>query len=519
MSPVIPRDGVIFLGLARDAAGGDPGALLRHDQHPLYPALVALARPLAGGWEAAGLAVSIIAGTLTVVPAVLIGRRVAGAGPALLGGWVLAFSRYQVQVDAQAISDALHAFLFAAAVLAGAAALRLGEETRAAGGGAGEEAAPRFGRGRWFLAAGLLSGLAFLARPEGLLAAAALLAAGAAKLLARPRLRDAAALARGGGLTALALAITAGPYVAAISAAEGRLTLTRKKPLLATLSAGSRDDTRPSSPPGAPGGGAPPATAPAPAPLEPPPLADADATRAPPGPRSRLGGAVTCLRRFLEGFGWIPSGLLVLGLVLRRSRRAGILGEIYLLAPLVLLGVLLSGVYVTSGYIGRRHLYAAGPLLEGWVGLGFVAVAGALGRFWPRAAGPRAPAVLAALAVLAMAPKAMDILPEPGGDAAALRQREIGRSLRGLVPEEDRVLLVGDISRVSFYAGWRMSGATFDPGPAGLSAACAEAEVRGSRWVAEEVDPSATGGVPPGYVLRARAPHGAREVRLYGPSR
>ncbi len=125
--PVLPRDGVLFLGLARSVSEGDFSPLLRNPQHPLYPIAAALIHPLAGAWDLAGVAVSVLAGGLTVVPVILVARRVAGPFAALLAGWVFAASRYPVATGAEAIADALEGLLFAWAAHAGARALRLGE--------------------------------------------------------------------------------------------------------------------------------------------------------------------------------------------------------------------------------------------------------------------------------------------------------------------------------------------------------------------------------------------------------
>src|SRR6266545_6371313 len=59
--PVVPRDGVIFLGLARSAREGDLTPLLRNPQHPLYPSVAALIHPLFGSWDLAGIVVSVMA--------------------------------------------------------------------------------------------------------------------------------------------------------------------------------------------------------------------------------------------------------------------------------------------------------------------------------------------------------------------------------------------------------------------------------------------------------------------------
>src|SRR5262249_44002490 len=93
-NPGIQPGGGAVLTLARKARESDLAAVLRTDQHPLYPALAAIAYPRFGDWQATGLWISMVAGALTVIPVVLLGSRACGLAAGLLGGWIFAVARY-----------------------------------------------------------------------------------------------------------------------------------------------------------------------------------------------------------------------------------------------------------------------------------------------------------------------------------------------------------------------------------------------------------------------------------------
>jgi 4-amino-4-deoxy-L-arabinose transferase-like glycosyltransferase len=202
-SPIIAKDGIGFIRIAKSLAG-DPVTTLRiEDQHPGYPALVlAFER----GWQAmtghdefqsfiiASRLVSATCGLLTIVFLWLFARRlyderIANVTVLIAAVWPL------FRLNAcDSLSDTPHLMLY----LAGAWLAAEGLTSR---------------RVLWFAAAGLASGLAFWVRPEGLVVSAA-----AGLLLAiefcRPRLlqRPTAALALIG--LSIATLLVVAPYVA-----------------------------------------------------------------------------------------------------------------------------------------------------------------------------------------------------------------------------------------------------------------------------------------------------------------
>lgn len=212
-TPVMMNDGPIFLRLAQQIADGDWRAALTYEFHPLYPLAVALARPFTGNWEQAAVSVSILASAVAVLGLFALLRDAFDRNVAAIGALLLALHPIAIeQADVQ--SDPLYL-----AILTWSAALLW--------------RALRDRHARTALVAGLVTGLAYLVRPEGLgmLAVGAVVAGGQ---VARRELRFPAA-ARFAGALCLGAALTAGPYVAFISAHNGGFTLTGKKSVAGVL--------------------------------------------------------------------------------------------------------------------------------------------------------------------------------------------------------------------------------------------------------------------------------------------
>ncbi len=213
-SPTISRDGVLYCWQARELRVHGLAALNAEtfDQHPLYAAAIRAAHavlPTAGGaadapmrWQRAGQAVSLLSGMAVVGLAAALTwrllRRLSPAAdarlPAVLAMGLAAILPLNTSLSADVMSDQLHAALYL-----GAACLMV------------ELAAPSAALG-----CGVLTGLAFLTRPEG---GVCLIGAAAALLAGR------AALGWGRAAWRLALlffgfALIAGPYVVAV----GKLT-------------------------------------------------------------------------------------------------------------------------------------------------------------------------------------------------------------------------------------------------------------------------------------------------------
>lgn len=209
---VLFNDGPVFLAIAERFAAGDVAGALAHPFHPLYPAAIALSHallaPFGASLEAAAAVASAVGGTAAVLALHAFARRAFGARVGLVAAALLALHAGAVETGGDVQSEGVYLALFLGAVAALWRALDEGRLPSAA-------------------AAGALSGLAYLARPEGLgvvivgagLAALGLVTGG------WPGRRRAAAAA-----LALATAAAVGaPYAAFLSAQEGTLSLTRKK--------------------------------------------------------------------------------------------------------------------------------------------------------------------------------------------------------------------------------------------------------------------------------------------------
>ncbi|MBK7947772.1 MAG: glycosyltransferase family 39 protein [Deltaproteobacteria bacterium] len=149
---VLFNDGPIFLAMADALRAGEYAKVLAHPQHPLYPALVAVLEELALAPEAAAVAVSIAGGLLAVVAVFRMAHRRFGSAIAWSSGALVALHPWAVDFSADVMSDGLYAGLFLAALALLVELLEGPSALRAAG-------------------FGLVAGLAYLARPEGLVLA------------------------------------------------------------------------------------------------------------------------------------------------------------------------------------------------------------------------------------------------------------------------------------------------------------------------------------------------------------
>lgn len=151
LTPVPDLDGVAYLWMAQQWAGGDVGKLFATVFHPLYPFLVGL---LLRWWPGLDIVVAgqFVAGScaaLAVVPLWLVARQLFGERAAWWGGVMYALGTWFARYPAECMSEGPFYLLVTASAWA---VLRP--------------------RPRPMLA-GIAAGLAFLARPEGALMAAA----------------------------------------------------------------------------------------------------------------------------------------------------------------------------------------------------------------------------------------------------------------------------------------------------------------------------------------------------------
>ena len=162
---MISRDGAAFIWYAQRLADCPIAEMREQPQHPLYPALVLAAHGAVRGvravgiaadrladpvliWQSAAMAVTLIGGLAVVVATYVLASLVFDWRVGLIAAVLAATAAEFCQLSADALTDMPH---LAAYLFAMAAAIR------------GIQAQRKV----WLFVAGVLSGLAFLIRPEG----------------------------------------------------------------------------------------------------------------------------------------------------------------------------------------------------------------------------------------------------------------------------------------------------------------------------------------------------------------
>ena len=211
-TPLPAQDGLKFLRVARQFQSQPWVDVVRgSDQHPLYPALVALAEPVVAvpfghgptAWRVAAQGVSLVAAVLLLVPLWSLTRHLFGERAAGLAVLLYALLPVPAGVGHDTLADSLCLMLVVSA-------LALGERTL------------RIGSWRSAMGCGLLIGLGFLTRPEALLVAPAIALAGLARWpVGAASLRTAGRLL---GIAAISGAIVGG-YAATKGALSEKLSL------------------------------------------------------------------------------------------------------------------------------------------------------------------------------------------------------------------------------------------------------------------------------------------------------
>jgi 4-amino-4-deoxy-L-arabinose transferase-like glycosyltransferase len=145
---VIFNDGPIFIRLAELMHAGDWAEALSHPYHPLYSFLIHLARHVTDDPERAGIVISLLGGSAAVVALYAFLREAFDLHVARVGAIMLALNPYAVRYSADVQSDSIHLWLFLVSVTLLYRALRT--------------QSPRLAT-----ITGVVSGLAYLTRPEG----------------------------------------------------------------------------------------------------------------------------------------------------------------------------------------------------------------------------------------------------------------------------------------------------------------------------------------------------------------
>jgi 4-amino-4-deoxy-L-arabinose transferase-like glycosyltransferase len=351
---LIFNDGPEFVRIAEAFTRGDFHEGLARPFHPLTSGLMAGLHLATGmSLETAGRMLSVVAGGVGAAALYALGRLGWGPAVALSAALLFAVHPRMVDVGSSVQSDGLHLALALGAVVLGWLALAR-HQLRSA------------------LWAGVLSGCAYVTRPEGLAVAAVFgVGLGSALLVRRVRVGRGLAL---GCLFAVGLVAVSGPYLLALHDLSGSWTLSQKKSAVEMLGAvaalGSPDSAR--DEPGHSARSVPPARA-----LQQP--------AEPEGLRTALGEV------FRDGVRAITPLFLVLLLLGVRLRRPSA-KTLYLLAFVGLFFLLLVGLRLEVGYVSRRHWLVGAALLLPFAGRGLVEGLPALAGRWLR---PPLPARLA----------------------------------------------------------------------------------------------------------------------------
>lgn len=147
----INGDGIGFLEMARHFSDHGFASMVReYAQHPLYPMLIAWLHPLTGDWELSGRIISVLFGSLAVIPLYLFAFHVVRSKTVgVWAGFLYVLAPYFIRIQAQVFTEGLfHFFLYWSLYLGWLAIAK--DHVLSTG------------------LCGLASGLAYLVRPEGI---------------------------------------------------------------------------------------------------------------------------------------------------------------------------------------------------------------------------------------------------------------------------------------------------------------------------------------------------------------
>ena len=146
---IISRDGVTYITLGGYFKQGSLAKGLGHDYHPLYSMLIAVLSCFLKDSQLAGQIISIVAGSLLVIPIFYLGKSLFNESIAFVTGLLVAFHPYLARISADVVSDPLYILFFATGICVGWSALK-------------RRSLPCF-----FLT-GACTAFAYLTRPEGI---------------------------------------------------------------------------------------------------------------------------------------------------------------------------------------------------------------------------------------------------------------------------------------------------------------------------------------------------------------
>ena len=202
---VIRYDGVEYIRHAKLILSGD---WTGGKAPPLYPALIAFAHLFIPDAEIAAILISVIFGTLLVLPVFYLGREIFDERIGILSAVIVIVHPFLNSYSGSVLTESTYYFLAAMIVLVGWRAFQRG-------------------RGREAILFGLLTALAYLTRPEGI---GFLIVFSLWTLIVNP-LGEKRSWTRRAGiviLTIFSFLLLSGPYLLEIRKATGRWGITKK---------------------------------------------------------------------------------------------------------------------------------------------------------------------------------------------------------------------------------------------------------------------------------------------------
>ena len=208
---MIAKDGIKYLEMAEHFSQGEFHKGIAEDFHPLYPLLIAPIYPLFSEPERAGQFVSVVLGSLTLIPVYFLGLKIFNFPTAVIASLLFACQPYLVRTSAEVLSEATYIFFYVLAIALGWQAL----------------ISKKY---RYYFLASVAGSLAYLTRPEGLgtlfILVLWVMVAGARQFRRDYRQRLVAVTS-----IALAFFLLAFPYLLHLKLETGSWMLTKKKSL------------------------------------------------------------------------------------------------------------------------------------------------------------------------------------------------------------------------------------------------------------------------------------------------
>ncbi|MGR3319098.1 MAG: ArnT family glycosyltransferase [Candidatus Anammoxibacter sp.] len=149
LTPIIGRDGLDFINIAKLFTEGSFRVGLEHPFHPLYPLLISLGSICGLGFEHSGRTVSFILSIFTVIALFTIGKKMFNQTVGFIAAFLLAIHPYATRLSVDVMSESTYLFFYLT------------------GFGLGYFAINRQKLHLFFLT-GIVSSLAYLTRPEGI---------------------------------------------------------------------------------------------------------------------------------------------------------------------------------------------------------------------------------------------------------------------------------------------------------------------------------------------------------------